>query len=533
MRVLDQRYELLEHLGAGAMASVWRARDRRLDREVAIKILNEQLASDQAFRERFAREAVHVASLKHPNIVTVYDAGTEGETSYIVMELVEGESLQSKLEATAPYMGLERTHDLAGQLLGGLSHAHSKGIVHRDIKPANILIAADGTAKLVDFGIARAASDVRSLTTMGAFMGTPAYASPEQLDARSATEATDLYSLGCVLYECIAGHPPFEAEVPVGVIAQHLQATPRSLRVERPDVPQALDALVLRALEKDPDSRFRSADEMLAALRASSAAGPTVDPSLSTIVLPRRPAEGSDEAGQTPASSRPSPQGPQEPQPAQPAPEAADRARVVVVDDHPFFRDGVTRALTDSGRFDVVGEAENGSDALELIRRERPRVALVDYQMPEMDGLDLVHAVVDEDIPTRVLLLSAVADSAVVFRALEEGAAGYLSKDSRRKEIVDAVLRAADGQTVLPPELAGGVAGEIRQRARGQTPAPTDEELEVLRAFARGRSIPQAAAELNLGVSTVRNHAQHLYEKLGVSDRTAAVVEAMRRGYLQ
>jgi two-component system nitrate/nitrite response regulator NarL len=160
-------------------------------------------------------------------------------------------------------------------------------------------------------------------------------------------------------------------------------------------------------------------------------------------------------------------------------------------------------------------------------------VAVVDYQMPEMDGLDLVHAVVDEDLPTRVLLLSAVADSAVVFRALEEGAAGYLSKDAGRKEIVDAVLRAADGQTVLPPELAGELAGEIRHRAQGQTAAPSDQELEVLQAFARGRSIPQVAAELNLGVSTVRTQSQRLFEKLGVSDRTSAVAEAMRRGFLK
>jgi len=518
MRVLDQRYELLDHLGSGAMASVWRANDRRLDRHVAIKVLSEQLATDTSFRERFQREAIHVASLKHPNIVTVYDAGSDGDTYYIVMELVEGESLQARLEATAPYMGLERTQELAAQLLAGLSHAHGKGIVHRDIKPANILIAGDDTAKLVDFGIARAASDLRSLTTMGQFMGTPAYASPEQLDARSSTAETDLYSLGCVLYECLAGHPPFEAEVPVGVIAQHLQATPRSLRAERPDVPEPLDALVLKALEKDPGQRFGSADEMLRVLTTPSAAGAMADASLSTVVLPRPTPAGGDEAER---AGQPAP------------PPAEDLVRAVVVDDHPFFRDGVIRGLTESERVEVVGEAENGADALEVIRRERPTVAVVDYQMPEMDGLDLVHAVVDEDLPTRVLLLSAVGDSAVVFRALEEGAAGYLSKDSRRKEIVDAVLRAADGQTVLPPELAGGLAGEIRHRAQGQPSAPTDEELEVLRAFARGRSVPQVAAELGLAVSLVRNHAQRLYDKLGVSDRTAAVVEAMRRGYLQ
>ncbi|HEY1634168.1 MAG TPA: response regulator, partial [Acidimicrobiales bacterium] len=326
--------------------------------------------------------------------------------------------------------------------------------------------------------------------------------------------ATDLYSLGCVLYECLAGHPPFEAEVPVGVIAQHLQATPRSLRTERPEVPPALDTLVLRSLEKDPGRRFSSADDMSRALPTPNAAA-AADTSLSTVVLPRRTAEsggGNDQAAQAPGQSL---------------------VRAVVVDDHPFFRDGVTRGLSESGRIDVVGEAENGADALEVIRRERPTVALVDYQMPEMDGLDLVHAVVDEDLPTRVVLLSAVADSAVVFRALEEGAAGYLSKDARRKEIVDAVLRAADGQTVLPPELAAELASEIRHRARNETSAPSDQELEVLQGFARGRSIPQVAAELNLGVSTIRTHAQHLYEKLGVSDRTAAVAEAMRRGFLK
>jgi len=146
------------------------------------------------------------------------------------------------------------------------------------------------------------------------------------------------------------------------------------------------------------------------------------------------------------------------------------RVTVVVVDDHPFFRDGVIRGLTNSGRVDVVGEAENGRDALDLIRREEPAVAVVDYQMPEMDGVAVVHAVVRDHLPTRVLLLSAVTDSAVVFRALEEGAAGYLSKDARRGEIVDAVMRVAAGHTVVPAELAGALASQIRMRASSNTP---------------------------------------------------------------
>ena len=286
-RVLAQRYELLEALGSGAMATVWRAHDRRLDREVAIKVLSQQLASDQSFRDRFEREAVHVASLKHPNIVTVYDSGSEGESYYIIMELVEGESLQSALARASPYMPLGVVPELGKELLAGLSHAHQKGIVHRDIKPANILITREGTAKLADFGIARAASDAESFTATGSFIGTPSYSSPEQLGSRPATPATDLYSLGCVLYHCLAGHPPFEAELPVGVIAQHLESAPRPLREQRPEVPAALEGVVLRALEKDPERRFASADEMSRSLVGSGVTGTDgASGSLSTVVHP-------------------------------------------------------------------------------------------------------------------------------------------------------------------------------------------------------------------------------------------------------
>jgi two-component system nitrate/nitrite response regulator NarL len=209
------------------------------------------------------------------------------------------------------------------------------------------------------------------------------------------------------------------------------------------------------------------------------------------------------------------------------------RITVVVIDDHPFFRDGVTRGLHSAGDIRVVGEAGDGRTGLELIRNEQPDVALVDYQMPELDGVDVVRAVMRDGLATRVVLLSAVTDSAVVFRAVEEGATGYLGKDARREEIVDAVRRAAKGQTVVPPELAAGLADQIRLRARPEATVLSERERQVLQAFARGLSIPQTSAELFLGVATIKTYTQRLYEKLGVSDRAAAVAEAMRQGLLE
>jgi two-component system, NarL family, nitrate/nitrite response regulator NarL len=209
------------------------------------------------------------------------------------------------------------------------------------------------------------------------------------------------------------------------------------------------------------------------------------------------------------------------------------RVRVVVVDDHPFYRDGLSRGLINSGRVEIVGEAESGRDGLEVITRERPDVAVVDYQMPDLNGLQLLSAIVRDGIPTRVLMLSAIVEGSIVYAAVEAGAAGYLSKEARRQEIVDAVLAVHRGRTVVPPELASGLVSQIRLRAEPNKPVLSPRELEVLRGFARGLSVPELGRELFLGTSTVKTHAQRLYQKLGVSDRAAAVAEGMRQGLLE
>lgn len=212
---------------------------------------------------------------------------------------------------------------------------------------------------------------------------------------------------------------------------------------------------------------------------------------------------------------------------------AGKKITVVVADDHPLYRDGVVRALVASGQVDVVAEAGDGRAALAAIREHAPDVALVDYRLPELDGVAVVHAVNRDGLATRVLLVSAFTDSGVVYKALETGAAGFLPKEARREQIVDAVLACERGETVLPPEVATGLVSEIRLRRRHDAPALTEREQEILRLIADGKSLPAIAKELYLGVTTVKTHVQHLYEKLGVSDRAAAVAAAMRRGLLE
>jgi two-component system, NarL family, nitrate/nitrite response regulator NarL len=209
------------------------------------------------------------------------------------------------------------------------------------------------------------------------------------------------------------------------------------------------------------------------------------------------------------------------------------KVRVVVADDHPLYREGVVRALVATGQIEVLAEAEDGREALRHIEELKPDVAVLDYKLPELDGLQITHAIVRDELPTRVLMLSAFTESGIVYKALQTGVAGYLPKEARRQQIADAVLSCARGDNVVPPEVAAGLVSEIRLRSTNDAPALTERERQVLKSIADGKSLPQIASELYLGVTTVKTHVQHLYEKLGASDRAAAVAEAMRRGLIE
>jgi serine/threonine-protein kinase len=297
-RVLGQRYELGDLLGSGGMGQVWRAYDHRLGRPVAVKLLAVELP-DQRVRERFEREARAAAAFSHANAVTVYDFGEDGNRPFLVMELVEGRTLAALLAERGP-LPVPEAVAIADQVLAALSAAHRRGLVHRDVKPGNILVTADGRAKLADFGIAVSVNRaVQGLTGTGQIMGTPQYLSPEQVGGEPVTHRTDLYAAGIVLYEALAGEPPFTGDVPVAVALAHRQSPVPPLRSRRPDVPPAVADAVERALEKDPGRRFPDAEAMRAALagrraghgsRATAVTVPLAPDRTAVLELPPEPA---------------------------------------------------------------------------------------------------------------------------------------------------------------------------------------------------------------------------------------------------
>ncbi len=288
-RVLGARYRLVRHLARGGMAEVYVAEDQLLNRTVAVKVLFPELARDEAFVERFRREARAAASLNHHNIVSVYDFGQDEGSWFIVMEYVEGRNLRDVIRSEGP-MDPARAADLGAEVAAALDAAHAQGIIHRDVKPANVLIAADtGTVKVADFGIARAANARQGLTMPGTVLGTATYLSPEQAQGQAVDFRTDVYSLGMVIYEVLAGRPPFTGDTPVAVAYQQLSQTAPPPSTHNARVPPALDAIVMKAMSKDPADRQASAQEIREQLLAVDRA--VGDPDATAAIVPPAPVE--------------------------------------------------------------------------------------------------------------------------------------------------------------------------------------------------------------------------------------------------
>ena len=304
--VLGGRYELTEKIASGGMASVWRAHDDVLARPVAVKLLHDHLAENEAFRERFRREAIAAAKLTHPHVVSLYDTGAEGERVYLVMEFVDGATLREVMRDLGT-LEPGQVAAIGERIARALDYAHERGLVHRDVKPANILIGDDGCVKVADFGIAKAEDEHSGdLTKTGMVLGTAAYVAPEQITGEAPIDGrADQYALGCMLYEALTGQQPFKGDTAVATAAKRLESSPASLRSLRPDIPRGLESIIMRAMARQPEDRFVSSGALADALAAFA------DPDMShTAALPLATAHRATRTGtrsSTPPTGFPTP----------------------------------------------------------------------------------------------------------------------------------------------------------------------------------------------------------------------------------
>ncbi|HYC61093.1 MAG TPA: protein kinase [Thermoanaerobaculia bacterium] len=387
-------YRLISRLGAGGMGEVWRAEDTKLLRQVAIKILPEQLAADQEWKDRFLREARTVAQLNHPNIATIYAIDEQDGKLFIAMELIEGESLGAVM-SQGPMIPADAVR-VAIHVSDGLSEAHSKGIVHRDIKPDNIILSRR-YVKILDFGIAKQIGGTAdpSLTQGGMVMGTPHYMSPEQALGRAVDARTDIFSLGVVLYEMLSGTKPFLAEAVTEVLLKIVMTDPRDIGEAAFGITPALASIVRRCLQKQPDGRYQDCEQLRTALANSLRNDPTRIRQSSVPTIAVR----SSDPGNVVTKREPAPETPPAPAPARastppPMPStelrqpANPRYRALVADDDPATRYILASVLARNQiAFD---EAENGAAAVKLLKSNRYELVFIDLLMPRMDGWGVV-----------------------------------------------------------------------------------------------------------------------------------------------
>jgi serine/threonine-protein kinase len=495
-------YRIESLLGRGGMGVVYLATDLGLERRVALKILPAERAQEEEFRERFLRESRLAASLDHPHIVPVFAAGEADGLLYIAMRYVEGTDLRALLEREGR-LEPERAIAFVADVADALDAAHDRGLVHRDVKPANILIASRAGKEhcyLADFGLTGMIATPSSLTQAGAIMGTLDYLAPEQIAGEAVGARTDLYSLACVLFESLDGKPPFVRDSAFQVLWAHMQDEPPTLISRRPELPEALDAVLTTALAKEPGKRFRTCGAFVAAalgaLEPVEAGSAIPGPARATAAQPA-------DAGAT-------------------TPPITSALRVVIADDSMLAREGLARLLGDSG-FGVLATSADATELLRSVELERPDVAIVDIKMPPThtdEGLVAAQQIRRTYPEMGVLVLSQYLEPRYAMRLLEDfpERVGYLLKErvSDVAVLADALSRIAEGECVVDPTIVSRLVH--RQRPKGPLAELSEREREVLALVAEGRSNEAVGEMLDLPPSAVESDLEGIFRKLGLTE---------------
>ncbi|HML23049.1 MAG TPA: protein kinase [Aggregatilinea sp.] len=501
-RKLNDRYEIQALVGEGATAAVYRGLDLRLQRTVGIKLLLPYV--DSTTRQRFQREAFSAAQLNHPNIMGIYDVGEEKDQNFLIVEYVEGEPLYSFIPSPPQVVA-----EYGRQICLALDYAHQKNVIHRDIKPANIHITPSGQVKIMDFGLA-ITPDSKRLTAMGRIIGTPAYLSPEQAQGLKLDYRTDLYSLGIVLYELATGVLPFDADDIGVLLLQQVKKTPKPPSELAPEIPPALEAVILKALEKEPQNRFTTAGEMAAALQIVLDGGADTRTTI-------QPAAAEPESAPLSAPAEAPHTGP---------------IRVVLADDHRILRTSLAMFLDVNDDINVVGEADNGDQALEVVRDQQPDVLLLDLNMPGLGGLDILPQLRSNWPDVKVLVLTGRDEDVYIMRALRAGAHGYVLKTIGEDALVQAVRDVAQGNLVLGHGVAERVVQGFVGRAEVTSNVLTTLEHAILTGIAAGQTNDEIAQRLKLDPQIVGEELIELLDRMGTASRTEAALIALRRGWV-
>lgn len=497
-RKLNQRYEIHQLLGEGATSEVYRGTDTLLGREVALKILHPHVRDTT--RKRFFQEAMAAAQLNHPNIMAIHDRGEDNGRDYLVVEYVRGKSLAEYIPSS-----VETVIDLGAQIASALHYAHERHIIHRDIKPANIMVTPEGQVKIMDLGLALP-REAQRVTAPGMVIGTPAYISPEQAKGKDLDRRTDIYSLGIVLYEMVTGQLPFNADDITALLLQHVQQPPPPPRLIVPDLPMALESVILKSLEKDRERRFQTAQSFAEALRA---------------IMPE------NESNQKQAV--PNSVWTQQLGDHIKTKNRRNIIRVVMADDHTLLRRTLASFLETQEDIMVVAEAGDGNEAISRTVDTQPDVLLLDLNMPGKGGLEALPEIREKAPNVKILVLTGRDDDLYIMRALRAGAHGYVLKSTDEQKLVEGIRRVMEGDMVLGKGIAEKVVGGMLS---GDQNRLTGEEHDVLLHIAAGMDDDEIMKRLKLGMTQLIEMNASILNKMGVRDRMAAALKAMRSGLI-